>query len=44
MASVAIHNITKAFGATEVIHGVDIGIGEREADVRPSDGCGKARE
>ena len=43
MASVAIHNITKAFGATEVIHGVDIGIGDGEfvVLVGPS-GCGKS--
>lgn len=43
MASVAIRNVTKAFGATEVIHGVDILIGEGEfvVLVGPS-GCGKS--
>jgi multiple sugar transport system ATP-binding protein len=43
MASVAIRGITKAFGATQVIHGVDIAIGDGEfvVLVGPS-GCGKS--
>jgi multiple sugar transport system ATP-binding protein len=43
MASVAIRNVTKAFGSFEVIHGVDILIGEGEfvVLVGPS-GCGKS--
>jgi multiple sugar transport system ATP-binding protein len=43
MASVAIHDIRKAFGATQVIHGVDINIGDGEfvVLVGPS-GCGKS--
>jgi multiple sugar transport system ATP-binding protein len=43
MASVAIHDIRKAFGATQIIHGVDIGIadGEFVVLVGPS-GCGKS--
>ena len=43
MASVAIRGIKKAFGSTEVIHGVDVGIGDGEfvVLVGPS-GCGKS--
>src|SRR6188472_1120388 len=43
MASVAIRDVKKAFGATSVIHGVDIGIrdGEFVVLVGPS-GCGKS--
>ena len=43
MASVAIRDVRKAFGATEVIHGVDIDIGDGEfvVLVGPS-GCGKS--
>jgi multiple sugar transport system ATP-binding protein len=43
MASVAVHDIRKAFGATQVIHGVDINIGDGEfvVLVGPS-GCGKS--
>ena len=43
MASVAIRDIRKAFGPTEVIHGVDVGIGDGEfvVLVGPS-GCGKS--
>jgi len=43
MASVAIHDIRKAFGATQIIHGVDIAIGDGEfvVLVGPS-GCGKS--
>jgi len=43
MASVAIRDIKKAFGATQIIHGVDINIGDGEfvVLVGPS-GCGKS--
>ena len=43
MASVAIRDVRKAFGATNVIHGVDISIGDGEfvVLVGPS-GCGKS--
>src|SRR5262245_35193156 len=43
MASVAIQDIKKAFGGTQVIHGVDIAIGDGEfvVLVGPS-GCGKS--
>jgi multiple sugar transport system ATP-binding protein len=43
MASVAIRDVRKAFGATSVIHGVDVGIadGEFVVLVGPS-GCGKS--
>src|SRR5262245_39020170 len=43
MASVAVHDIRKAFGATQVIHGVSIAIddGEFVVLVGPS-GCGKS--
>src|SRR5437660_4776074 len=43
MASVAIRDVRKAFGATEIIHGVDITIddGEFVVLVGPS-GCGKS--
>ena len=43
MASVAIHDVRKAFGSTAVIHGVDISIrdGEFVVLVGPS-GCGKS--
>jgi multiple sugar transport system ATP-binding protein len=43
MASVAIRDVRKAFGATEVIHGVDVSIGDGEfvVLVGPS-GCGKS--
>ena len=43
MASVGIRDVRKAFGATEVIHGVDISIGDGEfvVLVGPS-GCGKS--
>ena len=43
MASVAIRDVRKAFGPTEVIHGVDIDIGDGEfvVLVGPS-GCGKS--
>jgi multiple sugar transport system ATP-binding protein len=43
MASVAIRDVRKAFGATPVIHGVDVGIadGEFVVLVGPS-GCGKS--
>jgi multiple sugar transport system ATP-binding protein len=43
MASVAIQDIRKAFGATPVIHGIDISIGDGEfvVLVGPS-GCGKS--
>jgi multiple sugar transport system ATP-binding protein len=43
MASVSIREVRKAFGATEVIHGVDIDIGDGEfvVLVGPS-GCGKS--
>ena len=43
MASVAIRDVRKAFGATHVIHGVDIAIGDGEfvVLVGPS-GCGKS--
>src|SRR6201993_5205242 len=43
MASVGIRDVKKAFGATEVIHGVDISIGNGEfvVLVGPS-GCGKS--
>src|SRR5436305_14607439 len=43
MASVAISDVRKAFGAVEVIHGVDIDIGDGEfvVLVGPS-GCGKS--
>jgi multiple sugar transport system ATP-binding protein len=43
MASVAIRGVRKAFGATNVIHGVDIAIGDGEfvVLVGPS-GCGKS--
>lgn len=43
MASVAIRDIKKAFGATQIIHGVDISIGDGEfvVLVGPS-GCGKS--
>src|SRR5262245_36857390 len=43
MASVAICDVRKAFGATEVIHGVDVLIGDGEfvVLVGPS-GCGKS--
>src|SRR5574338_76567 len=43
MASVAIRDVRKAFGATDVIHGVDISIrdGEFIVLVGPS-GCGKS--
>ena len=43
MASVAIRDVRKAFGATSVIHGVDISIrdGEFVVLVGPS-GCGKS--
>src|SRR5215218_7328421 len=43
MASVAIRDVRKAFGAMEVIHGVDVAIGDGEfvVLVGPS-GCGKS--
>jgi len=43
MASVAIRDVRKAFGATSVVHGVDISIGDGEfvVLVGPS-GCGKS--
>ena len=43
MASVGIRDVKKAFGTTQVIHGVDIGIGDGEfvVLVGPS-GCGKS--
>jgi multiple sugar transport system ATP-binding protein len=43
MASVLLRDVRKAFGTTEVIHGVDIGIGDGEfvVLVGPS-GCGKS--
>src|ERR1041385_6069809 len=43
MASVAIRDVRKAFGATTVIHGVDVAIGDGEfvVLVGPS-GCGKS--
>ena len=43
MASVAIRDVRKAFGAIEVIHGVDVSIadGEFVVLVGPS-GCGKS--
>ena len=43
MASVAIRDVRKAFGAIEVIHGVDVSIGDGEfvVLVGPS-GCGKS--
>ena len=43
MASVAIRDVRKAFGATEVIHGVNVSIGDGEfvVLVGPS-GCGKS--
>ena len=43
MASVAIRGVRKAFGATNVIHGVDVAIadGEFVVLVGPS-GCGKS--
>ncbi len=43
MASVAIHDVRKAFGSTTVIHGVDVAIGDGEfvVLVGPS-GCGKS--
>src|SRR5437762_14046812 len=43
MATVAIREVRKAFGAVEVIHGVDISIGDGEfvVLVGPS-GCGKS--
>src|SRR6266481_4264662 len=43
MASVGIRDVKKAFGATQVIHGVDITIGDGEfvVLVGPS-GCGKS--
>src|SRR5919205_804981 len=43
MASVDIRRVKKAFGATHVIHGVDIGIADEEfvVLVGPS-GCGKS--
>src|SRR5262249_10524132 len=43
MASVAIHDVRKAFGTIEVIHGVDVLIGDGEfvVLVGPS-GCGKS--
>ncbi|MFL5053527.1 MAG: ABC transporter ATP-binding protein, partial [Xanthobacteraceae bacterium] len=43
MASVLLRDVRKAFGATEVIHGVDVAIGDGEfvVLVGPS-GCGKS--
>src|SRR5258707_2089985 len=43
MASVGIRDVRKAYGATQVIHGVDISIGDGEfvVLVGPS-GCGKS--
>ena len=43
MASVAIRNVRKAFGSTEVLHGVSVDIqdGEFVILVGPS-GCGKS--
>ena len=43
MASVAIRDVTKAFGALEVIHGISVNIGDGEfvVLVGPS-GCGKS--
>jgi len=43
MASVDLHGITKSFGAVDVIHGIDLAIGDGEfvALVGPS-GCGKS--
>src|SRR5437764_10334930 len=43
MASVGIRDVKKAFGATQIIHGVDIAIGDGEfvVLVGPS-GCGKS--
>src|SRR5437764_1693445 len=43
MATVAIREVRKAFGAVEVIHGVDVAIGDGEfvVLVGPS-GCGKS--
>src|SRR5262249_15921600 len=43
MASVAIHDVRKAFGTIEIIHGVDVLIGDGEfvVLVGPS-GCGKS--
>ena len=43
MASVGIRDVKKAFGSTQVIHGVDISIGDGEfvVLVGPS-GCGKS--
>src|SRR5262252_2473649 len=43
MATVAIRDVRKAFGAVEVIHGVDVAIGDGEfvVLVGPS-GCGKS--
>src|SRR5213083_2843897 len=43
MASVAIRDVRKAFGATEVIHGVDVLIGDGEFIVLVgASGCGKS--
>jgi len=43
MASVELRNVTKSYGAADVIHGVDLSVGEGEfvALVGPS-GCGKS--
>ena len=43
MATVALHNVKKSFGSTEVIHGVDVEIADGEfiVIVGPS-GCGKS--
>src|SRR5881628_2426990 len=44
MASVTLSGVRKSFGSTEVVHGVDIGIEDREfcVLVGPS-GCGKSK-
>src|SRR5436309_10670840 len=43
MASVGIRDVKKAFGATQVIHGVDITIGDGEFVVlHGHSGCGKS--